>query len=117
MRTCLVFLLLNPYFYIYILHFTFYTLHFTFYILHFTFYILHFTFYILRFTFTFTFAYGERELGTGDEVGQLKPSDPKKANDPRLVKITKEFGMYHGISASFNLLALCTSAAYGTLFL
>lgn len=49
----------------------------------------------------------ERRLGTGHEIGQLKPSDPEKANDPELVKLTKKFGALHGASTSLNLLALC----------
>ena len=48
----------------------------------------------------------ERELGTGHEIGQLRPSDPEKANDPRLVAISKKFGILHSVSVSLNLGAL-----------
>jgi len=40
----------------------------------------------------------EKTLGTGHEVGKLKPDDPKKANDPKLVALSKTFGMLHGVS-------------------
>jgi len=49
----------------------------------------------------------EIRLGTGHEIGQLKPSDPEKANDPELRALTKQFGKLHGCSTSLNLLALC----------
>jgi len=48
----------------------------------------------------------ERRLGTGHEVGILKPQDPEKANDPELKKLSKQFGMLHGFSTLFNLGAL-----------
>jgi len=48
----------------------------------------------------------ERRLGTGHEVGQLKPKDPEKASDPELKALSKKFGMLHGFSASMNLVAL-----------
>lgn len=48
----------------------------------------------------------ERRLGTGHEVGILKPKDPEKANDPELKKLSKHFGMLHGFSTLFNLGAL-----------
>jgi hypothetical protein len=48
----------------------------------------------------------ERRLGTGHEVGILKPKDPAKANDPELKKLSKQFGMLHGLSTLFNLGAL-----------
>jgi len=48
----------------------------------------------------------EKRLGTGHEVGQLKPSDPAKANDPELRALSKKFGMLHGISTLLNMLAL-----------
>merc|ERR1712232_297268 len=48
----------------------------------------------------------ERKLGTGHEIGQIKPSDPKAAQDPELRVISKKFGMFHGISSSLNLIAL-----------
>eukprot|EP00392_Amoebophrya_sp_AT5.2_P000751 g752.t1 len=49
----------------------------------------------------------EIRLGTGHEVGQLRPSDPEKANDPELVALSKKFGKLHGVSTSLNLLGLC----------
>ena len=58
-----------------------------------------------------------KELGTGHEVGQLKPSDPAKANDPRLKAISKRFGMLHGLSVSINLVALCAAAAHGVMYI
>ena len=48
----------------------------------------------------------ERKLGTGHEIGVLKPADPKKANDPELKALSKKFGMLHGISTLLNLGAL-----------
>ena len=48
----------------------------------------------------------EKRLGTGHEVGKLKPEDPKKANDPELKALSKTFGMLHGISSLLNLAAL-----------
>jgi len=48
----------------------------------------------------------ERRLGTGHEIGQLKPSDPTKANDPELRALSKQFGVLHGISTTLNLVAL-----------
>lgn len=59
----------------------------------------------------------ERELGTGHEIGQLKPSDPEKANDPRLVAISKKFGMLHGVSVSLNLAALIATGFHAVYFL
>ncbi|CAB9526648.1 Transmembrane protein 205 [Seminavis robusta] len=48
----------------------------------------------------------ERRLGTGHEVGIIKPKDPKAANDPELKALSKQFGMLHGISTLMNLMAL-----------
>jgi hypothetical protein len=48
----------------------------------------------------------EKRLGTGHEVGKLKPDDPKKANDPELRALSKQFGKLHGASALSNLAAL-----------
>ena len=48
----------------------------------------------------------EKSLGTGHEVGKLKPDDPRKANDPELKALSKTFGMLHGISSLLNLAAL-----------
>jgi hypothetical protein len=48
----------------------------------------------------------EKRLGTGHEVGQLRPDDPKKANDPELKALSKKFGMLHGFSTLMNLAAL-----------
>ena len=59
----------------------------------------------------------ERELGTGHEVGQLRPSDAAKANDPRLRTLSRRFGVLHGLSVSTNLIALCAITAHGVLHL
>jgi len=48
----------------------------------------------------------ERRLKTGHEIGQLKPSDPVKANDPELKALSKKFGMLHGVSTTLNMVAL-----------
>ena len=48
----------------------------------------------------------EKRLGTGHEVGQLKPDDPTKANDQELKKLSKIFGKLHGISSLLNLVTL-----------
>mmetsp|Transcript_26459 Transcript_26459/g.72747 ORF Transcript_26459/g.72747 Transcript_26459/m.72747 type:complete len:215 (+) Transcript_26459:185-829(+) len=48
----------------------------------------------------------EKRLGTGHEIGKLRPDDPQKANDPQLKALTKTFGMLHGISTLLNLAAL-----------
>ena len=48
----------------------------------------------------------EKRLGTGHEIGQLRPTDPKKANDPQLKALSKTFGMLHGVSTLLNLAAL-----------
>jgi Domain of unknown function (DUF4149) len=48
----------------------------------------------------------ERKLGTGQEVGIIKPKDPKIANDPELKALSKKFGMLHGMSTLMNLAAL-----------
>lgn len=48
----------------------------------------------------------ERRLGTGHEVGMLKPKDPLVTNDPELKELSKQFGMLHGLSTSMNLAAL-----------
>ncbi|CAD7928490.1 unnamed protein product [Amoebophrya sp. A120] len=49
----------------------------------------------------------EVRLGTGHEIGQLRPSDPEKANDPELVALSKKFGALHGVSTTLNLIGLC----------
>ena len=59
----------------------------------------------------------ERELGTGHEIGQLRPSDPEKANDPRLVAISKKFGMLHSVSVSLNLVALISIGCHAVYYL
>lgn len=48
----------------------------------------------------------EKRLGTGHEVGKIKPDDPKKANDPELKALSKTFGMLHGISTLLTLGAI-----------
>lgn len=54
----------------------------------------------------------ERRLGTGHEIGQIKPSDPEKANDPELRALSKKFGMFHGMSSLSNLVALCAGCVW-----
>lgn len=53
----------------------------------------------------------ERRIGTGKEVGVLRP-DPSllvgKEEDAKLLEtLSKQFGKLHGMSASLNLVALC----------
>ena len=48
----------------------------------------------------------EKRLGTGHEIGKIRPDDPVKANDPQLKELSKTFGMLHGISTLLNLAAL-----------
>jgi len=48
----------------------------------------------------------EKRLGTGHEIGKIRPDDPEKANDPQLKALSKTFGMLHGISTLLNLAAL-----------
>jgi uncharacterized membrane protein len=48
----------------------------------------------------------EKRLGTGHEIGKIRPDDPKKANDPQLKALSKTFGMLHGVSTLLNLAAL-----------
>lgn len=48
----------------------------------------------------------ERKLGTGNEIGIIKPKDEKIANDPELKRLSKQFGMLHGVSTLMNLTAL-----------
>jgi len=48
----------------------------------------------------------EKRLGTGHEIGKIRPDDPEKANDPRLKALSKTFGMLHGVSTLLNLAAL-----------
>lgn len=54
----------------------------------------------------------EKRLGTGHEIGKLKPEDPQKAKDPQLVALSKTFGMLHGISSLLNLVALGFGCAW-----
>ena len=54
----------------------------------------------------------EKRLGTGHEIGKLRPDDPKKANDPQLKALSKTFGMLHGISTLLNLGALGFGCAW-----
>ena len=49
----------------------------------------------------------ERELGTGHEVGKLKPDNDKARGDKQLQELSKQFGMMHGMSTIMNLAALC----------
>jgi len=58
----------------------------------------------------------EKKLGTGHEVGSLRPTDPKileeYAKDGELKQINRKFGMLHGLSTTLNLLALCFGVAH-----
>jgi hypothetical protein len=54
----------------------------------------------------------EKRLGTGHEIGKIRPDDPKKANDPQLKALSKTFGMLHGISTLLNLGALGFGCAW-----
>ena len=58
----------------------------------------------------------EKKIGTGHEVGQLRPTDPaikaKYDADPDLPAINKRFGMLHGVSTSVNMVGLCFGVAY-----
>ena len=58
----------------------------------------------------------EKKLGTGHEVGAIRPTDPKiieeyNKNDD-LKQINKKFGMLHGLSTTMNLIALCLGIAH-----
>lgn len=54
----------------------------------------------------------EKRLGTGHEIGKIRPDDPLKANDPQLKALSKTFGMLHGISTLLNLAALGFGCAW-----
>lgn len=54
----------------------------------------------------------EKRLGTGHEIGKIRPDDPKKANDPQLKALSKTFGMLHGVSTLLNLAALGFGCAW-----
>jgi len=58
----------------------------------------------------------EKKLGTGHEVGALRPTDPKILQeynkDVELKKINRKFGMLHGLSTTLNLIALCLGIAH-----
>ena len=58
----------------------------------------------------------ERKLGTGHEIGILKPKDPKIANDPELRALSKKFGTLHGLSTLFNLAALAVGCYWLNFF-
>lgn len=59
----------------------------------------------------------ERELGTGHEIGVLRPADPVKANDPRLLKLSREFGMAHGIGVLVDFATIGFLGAHAALHL
>ena len=44
----------------------------------------------------------ERELGTGHEVGKVKPDKEKAREDKQLQELSKQFGMMHGMSTIIN---------------
>ena len=54
----------------------------------------------------------EKRLGTGHEIGKIRPDDPKKANDPQLKALSKTFGMLHGASTLLNLASLGFGCAW-----
>ena len=58
----------------------------------------------------------EKKLGTGHEVGAIRPTDPKILQeynkDGELKEINRRFGMLHGISTTLNLIALCLGVAH-----
>jgi len=58
----------------------------------------------------------EKQIGTGHEVGLLRPVDPavkaKYDAHTELPKINKKFGMLHGLSTSVNLISLCLGTAH-----
>uniref|UniRef100_A0A7S4ATM5 TMEM205-like domain-containing protein n=1 Tax=Pseudo-nitzschia australis TaxID=44445 RepID=A0A7S4ATM5_9STRA len=54
----------------------------------------------------------EKRLGTGHEIGKIRPDDPKKANDPQLKALSKTFGMLHGVSTLLNLGSLGFGCAW-----
>jgi hypothetical protein len=54
----------------------------------------------------------EKKLGTGHEIGKIRPDDPEKANDPKLKALSKTFGMLHGISSLLNLVSLGFGCAW-----
>ena len=48
----------------------------------------------------------ERRLGTGQEIGQLRLSDPIKANNLELRALSEKFVVLHGILTAHKLVAL-----------
>ena len=58
----------------------------------------------------------EKKIGTGHEVGALRPTDPKIIEEynknEELKQINKKFGMLHGLSTTMNLIALCLGVAH-----
>ena len=48
----------------------------------------------------------EREFGTGHEIGQLTPDNPEARRSDELQRLTRKFGMWHGLSASANLVSI-----------
>ena len=58
----------------------------------------------------------EKKLGTGHEVGAIRPTDPKIIEEynksMELKQINKKFGMLHGLSTTMNLIALCLGVAH-----
>ena len=58
----------------------------------------------------------EKKIGTGDEIGAIRPTDPKILEayneDGELRKINKRFGVLHGMSTIINLIAICLGFAH-----
>jgi len=48
----------------------------------------------------------EKRLGTGHEIGKMRPDDPEQANDPQLKALSKKVGMLHVISTLLNIAVL-----------
>lgn len=58
----------------------------------------------------------EKKMGTGHEIGAIRPTDPKILEayneDGELKKINRRFGVLHGMSTTINLIALCLGVAH-----
>ena len=58
----------------------------------------------------------EKKIGTGHEVGALRPTDPQIMEawnkDEELKSLSKKFGMMHGCSTLLNLITLCIGVAH-----
>ena len=58
----------------------------------------------------------EKKIGTGHEIGAIRPTDPKIIEEynknEELKQINRKFGMLHGLSTTMNLIALCLGVAH-----